>query len=198
MTSPAVPPYSSTTIARWTFSDCISASRVATRLVSGTYFAGRMAVATGSLPRPERSVCTRSFVKATPTTSSTSSPWTGTREYPAVSPRSSARVTVAEAEIVTMSVRGTITSRTTVSPKEITEWMNARSVGSITSSWRATSAMASSSDSVTVGGGWPLPPISRSARPTSTDEIQRIGGNRVTASMTGAANRAARSVWRTA
>ena len=48
-----------------------------------------------------------------------------------------------------MSGRGTITSRTTVSPNSMTEWMKARSVVSITSSSWATSAMASSSDSVT-------------------------------------------------
>ena len=49
-----------------------------------------------------------------------------------------------------MSGRGTITSRTTASPKSMIEWMKARSVVSITSSAWATSAMASSSDSVTL------------------------------------------------
>ena len=83
-----------------------------------------------------------------------------------------------------MSGRGTITSRTTVSPKSMIEWMNARSSVSITSSAWATSAMASSSDSVTFGCGSSSPPprpMSRSARPMSTAETARTGGNRTRA-----------------
>ena len=48
-----------------------------------------------------------------------------------------------------MSMRGTITSRTMVSPNSMTEWMKLRSSDSIASSSWATSAMASTSDSVT-------------------------------------------------
>ncbi len=56
---------------------------------------------------------------------------------------------VSSAAMVTMSGRGTMTSRTTVSPNSMIEWMRARSSRSITSPSTATSAMASSSDSVT-------------------------------------------------
>ena len=66
-----------------------------------------------------------------------------------------------------MSGRGTITSRTTASPKSMIEWMKARSVVSITSSAWATSAMASSSDSVTLERATfsPPRPMSRLASP---------------------------------
>ena len=74
-----------------------------------------------------------------------------------------------------------MTSRTTVSPNSMTEWMNSRSVGSMTSSAWATSAIASSSDSVTDGRARCRPPMSRSARPTSIDETHSTGGNLVTA-----------------
>ena len=47
-----------------------------------------------------------------------------------------------------MSGRGVITSRATVSPKSMMEWMKERSSRSITFSSWATSAMAFSSESV--------------------------------------------------
>ena len=52
VTSPAVPPYSSMTIAMWNFSVCISRSSSATRFDSGTKCAGRSICRTGSLPSP--------------------------------------------------------------------------------------------------------------------------------------------------
>ena len=52
------------------------------------------------------------------------------------------------ASTVTMSGRGVITSRATVSPKSMMEWMKDRSSRSITFSSWATSAMAFSSESV--------------------------------------------------
>ena len=56
MTSPAVPPYSLTTTARWNFSACISRMRSDTRLVSGTKWAARRCDRTGvaTLPRAHR------------------------------------------------------------------------------------------------------------------------------------------------
>ena len=53
MTSPAVPPYSSTTMAMWNFSSCISRRRSETSLDSGMNLAGRMTSRTGSC-RPAR------------------------------------------------------------------------------------------------------------------------------------------------
>ena len=52
VTSPAVPPYSSTTMAMWKRSRCISRSSSATRLVSGTKWAGRASSATVPLLVP--------------------------------------------------------------------------------------------------------------------------------------------------
>jgi len=56
-----------------------------------------------------------------PTTSSTPSPSTGRRDRPDCTERSSASRIVAESAISTMSMRGTITSRTMVSPNSMTE-----------------------------------------------------------------------------
>ena len=55
VTSPAVPPYSSTTSAMWLRSRCMSRSRASARLESGTKFAGRMTSPTDAgPPRPRR------------------------------------------------------------------------------------------------------------------------------------------------
>ncbi len=98
-----------------------------------------------------------------------------------------------------MSGRGTITSRTTVSPNSMIEWMRARSSVSMTSPSRATSAMASSSDSVTSDPRyWPFSPMRRLARPIRAPDTIRTGQNRTMADTSGALNRAARSGWWTA
>ncbi len=57
--------------------------------------------------------------------------------------------TLAVDSTTTMSGRGTMTSRTTVSPKSMMEWMRVRSSRSITSWDAAASAMANSSCSDT-------------------------------------------------
>ena len=49
VTRPAVPPYSSTTIATCTRSRCISLSRSSAGLLSGTYAAGRITSSTGTV-----------------------------------------------------------------------------------------------------------------------------------------------------
>ncbi len=67
---------------------------------------------------------------------------------PGAQRRLSASRTVASPSTVTMSGRGVMTSRATVSPKSMIEWMKARSSCSITFSSCATSAMALSSESV--------------------------------------------------
>ena len=83
-----------------------------------------------------------------PSTSSICPACTGIRLKPAASAVSSAPVTEVSASTVTMSGRGTMTSRTTVSPKSMIEWMKARSSPSMTFSSCATSAMALSSPSL--------------------------------------------------
>ena len=72
-----------------------------------------------------------------PTTSSRFSPITGIREKPLRSARDRAWDAVLPRSTKTMSVRGTITSRTIVSPSSNTEWIISRSPGSMT--WRCSS-----------------------------------------------------------
>ncbi len=70
VTSPAVPPYSSITIAMWNRCCCISRSRSATPLVSGTKWAGRASSLTGWSSWSSRSARIRSLACTMPTTSS--------------------------------------------------------------------------------------------------------------------------------
>ena len=83
VTMPSVPPYSSTTTARWVRLARISASAASTGLLPGSSGAGRAmspTVRTSGSPAPatvvSRSV-SRSRTCTTPTTSSTVSPMTG-------------------------------------------------------------------------------------------------------------------------
>ena len=124
-----------------------------------------------------------------PTTSSTPSPSTGRRERPDCTARSNASRTVAESAMSTMSVRGTITSRTMVSPNSMTEWMKLRSSDSIASSSCATSAMARTSDSVTrdVRPVGPNQPMTVSAMESRKFETHLMGQNFRIRRTTGAA-----------
>ena len=93
-----------------------------------------------------------------------------------------------------MSGRGTITSRTTVSPKSMIEWMSARSCDSITSSSSAWSAMARSSCSDTNGPRFrPLPGRMTLVTPMRPRVITRIGSRPTTAATSGAERSAERS-----
>ena len=79
VTTPAVPPYSSTTMAMWNFSACISRSSSDIRLVSGTKWGVRATAAAGESAPWSRSARIRSLAWTTPTTSSMPSVYTGTR-----------------------------------------------------------------------------------------------------------------------
>ena len=97
-----------------------------------------------------------------------------------------------------MSGRGTMTSRATVSPKSMMEWMKERSSLAMTFSSWATSAMALSSESLVYEGRMPSSlcpdlPMMRLASPMSTDEMKRMGGKRISEVTIGALSRAARS-----
>ena len=82
----------------------------------------------------------------------------GMREKPPSIAAAIALSIVSSASTVTMSGRGCITSRTTVSPNSKIEWMSARSSRSIASSSAATSAIVRISSSVTNGPSLrPLP-----------------------------------------
>ncbi len=74
----------------------------------------------------------RSLAWPRPTTSSSPSPMTGSRLKPCSMAMSSAPLTVASWGMVTMSGRGTITSRATVSPNSMIDSMSSRSSRSIT------------------------------------------------------------------
>ena len=84
VTMPSVPPYSSTTTARWVRLARISASAASTGLLPGSSGAGRAmspTVRTSGSPAPAATVVSRSVSRSrtctTPTTSSTVSPMTG-------------------------------------------------------------------------------------------------------------------------
>ena len=135
VTSPAVPPYSSTTIAMWNFSVCISRSSSATRFDSGTKCAGRRLWRTGSEPSPAAAARDEVLQEHEPDDVVESCRRTrAAATCPALIAVSIASSTVASASTATMSVRGSITSRTTVSPNSKIEWMSSRSSVSIASS----------------------------------------------------------------
>ena len=120
--------------------------------------------------------------------------YTGMRLKPAARATSRASFTVARASTATMSGRGTMTSRTTVSPNSMIEWMRRRSSRSMTSPSVATSTVASSSDSDTKGPSLrPLPGTRTLARPMSARDRRRTSGNPAMAWTTGATRSAARS-----
>ena len=83
-----------------------------------------------------------------PITSSSFSPTTGIREKPLRRASDSAWCSVLSRSMNTMSVRGTMTSRTRVSPSSKTEWIIFRSPGSMTRrrSRRSTRPRTSASD----------------------------------------------------
>src|SRR5215210_4441874 len=103
---------------------------------------------------------------------------------------------VASVSIATMSVRGVIASRTTMSPNSKIEWMSLRSSRSIASASAATSAIVRISSSDTNGPSFsPRPGSSRFARPMRLRESTRRGGKYVTAYRKRETPSAARSVF---
>ena len=115
------------------------------------------------------------------------------RERPVRIARSSAKRTLWVPGTSTMSMRGTITSRTMVSPNSMTERMKLRSSEAMAASSWATSAIASTSDSVTrwAWPGLPNRPITPWAIESRSAEIQRMGQSRRMLPTIGAAVRAA-------
>src|SRR6266567_4471965 len=102
---------------------------------------------------------------------------------------------VASAEIDTMSVRGVIASRTTMSPNSKIEWISWRSSRSMASSSAATSAIWRISSSLTNGPSLrPRPGSTTLARPIRPRESARNGGKFVKNERTGDTRSTARSV----
>ncbi len=103
--------------------------------------------------------------------------------------------TVASASTATMSVRGSITSRTTVSPNSKMEWMSSRSSVSMESSCAATSAIVRMSASVVNGPERsPLPGSTTLANPMNNRVNSRSGRKPVTETSSGEMKRAVRSL----
>ena len=132
----------------WNFLACMLRIRSATNLFSGTTSTSRMSSVIGEAPSPLRSAITRSFTYTMPTTSSTSSSSfrnTGRRLKPSSTALSRACVMVRSLSINMASGRGTIISRTTVSPNSIIDSMSSRSSCSITLSCAAASTIPKNS-----------------------------------------------------
>ena len=122
------------------------------------------------------------------------------RERPDAIARSRASRTLAVFAMSTMSIRGTMTSRTMVSPNSITDRMKLRSSEAMASSSCATSAMARTSDSV-IRWVWPVvpkSPITTWAMESSNVETHLMGQNFSSAPTTGAVASAALSGYWTA
>ena len=113
--------------------------------------------------------------------SSVVSSYAGSRDLPASIAVAIASSAVASASTATMSGRGNITSRTTVSPNSKIEWMSWRSSVSIESSCAATSAIVRMSASLVNGPRRiPWPGSTTLAKPMNPRDSTRNGQNRVT------------------
>ena len=182
---PSVPPYSSTTIARWWFSRRISLSAVRTPAVPGSRFTSRARSPTvaarpaGWLGRNRSRTCTK------PTTSSWSRPATGKRDQLESATCLAARLAVIEASRKATSVRGVMTSRTSRSPARKTSSISRRS-SLLRDSCAATRSRSSSwlIDSPLCLGS---PPKSRTRTLVDFDSSQMTGRESLAIALSGAA-----------
>ena len=146
-----------------------------------------------SVPRWSRSARIRSLAYTMPTMSSMFSRYTGKRLSPlrmAISTQSATRYSTSKD---TMSVRGTMISRATVSPKSMIDSMRSRSSSSMTEASAASPIRAMISSSVTNGPcSRPLPGRITLVTVMSTSAIHR--NVRPMSTMSGAVASAARSV----
>ncbi len=127
VTRPAVPPYSSTTMALWTCLTCSSRSRSATRLLSGMTWAGLKRRGTIMAVPGTPSSVTRSLANTNPRILSRFSLNTGIREYSRSANSARNSPMVASCAMATISGRGVMTSRTRVPPKSTTDCNSRRS-----------------------------------------------------------------------
>ncbi len=126
-----------------------------------------------------------------PITSSTFSPTTGIRLKPLRRASASAWRTVLSRSMKTMSVRGTITPRTSVSPSSNTEWIICRSSCSMT--WRSSARSTRSRSSASLAKGpsrKPFPGVR--ALPTTMSNRASGPSTRVSATVIPAARSATR------
>jgi len=126
VTIPAVPPNSSSTMARWDFRRFMSARTSSTSRLPGTNSGSRMICPTrvsGWSTRRAR-IC---LAWTTPTTSSIEPRITGYRERPAWATRTAASRTVRSSGRATASVRGVMTSRAVFSVNSKTPSMSCTS-----------------------------------------------------------------------
>ena len=123
-----------------------------------------------------------------PSTSSTDSPTTGSREKPERRARVSAWLADLDSSIQTISVRGTMTSRAMVSPSAKTEWIMSRSSCSTTPRCSARSTSSRSSTWVAKGPSRkPMPGVN--ALPMRISRVASGPSARPNHSTVGAASR---------
>src|SRR6266536_6179018 len=119
VTSPSVPPYSSSTMASSASAAC-NASRTPSRSrLSGTYTGSRAIPATVPVGRRAGGTPSPSIAVTTPVTRSTVDSYTGNRLNPVSRAVASSSATVAVAGSATMSTRGVIASAARLSPNRM-------------------------------------------------------------------------------
>ena len=182
VTRPAVPPYSSTTIALCTCLTCSSRRSSATRLPSGTTCAGRSNCGTTRDVPCTPSRVTRSLANTNPRMSSRLSSYTGMREYSSSAKSARNSATVASCAMATISGRGVMTSRTSVPPKSTTDCSSLRS--SVSSATASGSAVAPGGPAESAAA----PPLDR-----ASDRVRGGRANRSNPPVTGPRIRSARS-----
>ena len=114
---PAVPPYSSTTMASWSPCSRSMSSSGSSRIVSGTRSGGTISADTGTSSRRSCGTAMARFTCTTPSMSSQSSPVTGKRECPVRRASRTTSSAVAVRSIDDARARGLITSAAVCSPK---------------------------------------------------------------------------------
>ena len=200
VTRPAVPPYSSTTTATWSGR---AASRAAGRRPACSRARsdrGRIAcVDRHRRPQPASALTPAGHVLEVEHAEHVVRPVADDRdpgEARSAGTATSPARRVLSGSMVTMSVRGTMTSRTTVSPSSKTEWIISRSPASISavSPARSTRSRSSASDS---NGPSRKPRPGVTALPSATSSRASGPSTRRSQTSTGAATSATRSAcWR--
>ena len=184
VTMPAVPPYSSTTIAMWWPSRRISDMAGSTFLLPGSIFTSRVTSAT-FMPRARVAGTIRSRTCRKPRTSSCDDPATGYRECGCSAVSLTARLSVMPASRNATSVRGSITSRSWRSPAAKTSSMSLRSSLVSDSCWATRPRSSSSVMALPCSEG--STPNSRTTRLVLRDSNQMTGRKTVASRSSGPA-----------
>ena len=171
VTSPSIPPYSSTTSAARSPVSRKRSSNVSDGVASGTNNAGRTA-ALGTPPTPSRAPNSRSLVRAIPTTASIEPRAITYRVNPVASMVARIAAAVASTSIHTRSGRGVIRSATLLSPNQNRFSTMSLSPGSNTPAAAPSLTSAWTSSSL-VGGSTVRPTRSRRNNP-SVEALNKV------------------------